>query len=168
MAGLSAMRKQLAAIRSTLPQMTAFTKGRPDSDDDAKKQAAQLDQISQQLQLILRDLKSSDHLTRLLRDNLKRMPVDQRFSTAQSVEQKARDVAEATSEAQQLADLVKDLLTRNGMLSPIQAAKKTMDLIEDLEKHLPSHTQAITHRQNPLDSCFRQGMALPHYHKSTG
>lgn len=152
MANLTAMLRQLSVIRSTLVQMPVFSTGRPDSEGDTKKQAAQLDNISQQLQLILRDLKSSDHLAQLQVDKLMKVPLDQRWSATHSVEQRKRDVADAISEAQKLADLVKDLLRRNGLISPIQAAKKTMDLIEDLEKHLPSHTKAITHQpsQTPV------------------
>jgi len=144
MANLIAMRRQLSIIHSALVQLPVFSSGRPDSDESANKQAAQLDNIGQQLQLILRDLKSSDHLARLQFENLRKVPLDQRWSAARSAEQKTRDVADAASEAQRLVDLVKDLLRRNGLLSPMQAAKKTMDLIEDLEKHLPSHTNTGT------------------------
>jgi hypothetical protein len=152
MANLTAMRRQLAVIHSTLGQMPAFSMGRPDSDEDAKKQATQLDNIGQQLQLVLRDLKSRDQLAQLQVDTLRKVPIDQRWSMTHSVEQKQRDVVDITSEAQKLADLVKDLLRRNGLISPIQAAKKTMELIEDLEKHLPSHTKTITHQpsQRPV------------------
>jgi hypothetical protein len=132
------------AFRIALVQMPVFASGRPDSDEKADKQAAQLENINLQLQLILRDLNSSDHLARVQYGNLRKVPLDQRWSATQSVAQRTREVNEAMSEAQNLADLVKDLLERNGLITPIQAAKKTMDLIGDLEKHLPAHTQAIT------------------------
>jgi hypothetical protein len=137
-------------IRSTIVQMPVFLTGRPDSDEDAQKQALQLDNIGRQLELILRDLKSSDHSAKLQVDNLRKVPREQRWSAAHSAEQKKCDAAEATSEAQKLEDLVKDLLKRNGLISPIQAAKKTMDLIEDLEKHLPSHMRTMTHQTSQM------------------
>jgi hypothetical protein len=144
MANLVAMRRQLMAFRTALIQMPVFSSGRPDSDEKADRQTAQLENIGLQLQLILRDLINSENLARVQHGNLRKVPLDQRWSATQSVEQRIREVAEAVAEAQNLADQVKDLLQRNGIITPIQAAKKTMDLIEDLEKHLPGHTQAVT------------------------
>ena len=39
---------------------------------------------------------------------------------------------------------------RPGLLTPIQTAKKTMDLFEDLESHLPLHTHSSTEQRSKV------------------
>jgi hypothetical protein len=124
--------------------MPVFSSGRPDSDQKADQQAAQLEKIAEQLQLILRDLKSDSHFAQMQLNNIKKVPQEHRWSAKQAAEQKARDVAALSAAADDLAELVRDLLRRNGLLTPIQTAKKTMDLFKDLESHLPLHTHSST------------------------
>jgi hypothetical protein len=162
MASLFVIRGQLAAIRSQLLQMPVFSSGRPDSTDAAGKQAAQLEKIGDQLELILRDLKSSQHLALLQLDNIRKVPPEHRFAAKQSAEQKSRDLADVAGEAEKLVTLVKDLLRRNGLISPIQAAKNTMDLIQDLEKHLPLHTRTSTQQHTNVPTYTSPDAGLPH------
>jgi hypothetical protein len=72
MADLQVMRVQLSNIRAQLLHMPVFSIGRPDSDDKADKQAIQLERISEQLQLMLRDLKRSDNFVRFQLENIGR------------------------------------------------------------------------------------------------
>ena len=141
---MSALKIQLAAVRSTLIQMPVFSSGRPDDDGAALKLATRLDEIKGRLEIILRDLKSSDSQVRVQSENLRKVPLEHRWSAQDSVKQRTRDIAEAMEEAQKLADLVKDLLAKNGLITPIQAGQKTGDLLKDLEKQLPVHTKAST------------------------
>ncbi|HEX4809000.1 MAG TPA: hypothetical protein VH325_08725 [Bryobacteraceae bacterium] len=124
--------------------MPVFSSGRPDSDEKADKQAAQLEKIADQLQLILRDLKSGSHFAQMQLNNIKKVPQEHRWSAKQAAEQKSRDLATLSADAEDLAELVRDLLRRNGLLTPIQTAKRTMDLFKDLESHLPLHTHTST------------------------
>ena len=55
--------------------------------------------------------------------------------------------------------LVRDLLKRNGLISPLQAAKHTMDLIEDLQKHLPSHLKVSLQQPPRFPSLLHPGMS---------
>lgn len=139
-----AIQTQLSLIKSQIIQLSEFSAGRPESDDEADKDLTTLDRIDQQLALILRDLKSADHLARIQLDNIHKLPPDQRFSAKQSFEQKSRDAAKLSAEAESLKSLVLDLLTKNGLLTPVQAAQKTMDLIKDLQEHLPLHAKMQT------------------------
>jgi hypothetical protein len=144
------MRGQLARIRAQLTQMPVFSSGRPDSDEKADKQAAQLEKIADQLQLILRDLRSGSHFAQMQLNHIKKVPQEHRWSAKQAAEQKSRDVAALIADAENLAELVRDLLGRNGLLNPIQTAKKTMDLFKDLESHLPLHTHSSTQQPSKV------------------
>jgi hypothetical protein len=127
----------------------AFLVGRPDDDDKAEKLAAQLGKIGEHLDLILRDLKSSAHLARVQLESIRKVPLDRRFPAKQSAEQKSRDATELSATAENLAARVKELLKRNGLISPMQAGKKTIDLLQELEKYLSHHTN--TGVQQPAD-----------------
>ncbi len=92
MADINVMRGQLARIRIQLMQMPVFSSGRPDSDEKADRQAAQLEKIAEQLQLILRDLRSGSHLAQMQLNNIKKVPPEHRWSAKQAAEQKSGDV----------------------------------------------------------------------------
>jgi hypothetical protein len=162
-ADINVMRGQLARIRTELIQMPVFSTGRPDSDDKADKQAVQLEKIAEQLQLILRDLKSGGHFAQMQLNNIKKVPQEHRWSAKQAAEQKSRNMAALSADAEALAELVRDLLKRNGLLDPIQTAKKTMDLFKELESHLPLHTHSSTQQPSkvPVFSGLDDGGA-PH------
>ena len=74
MADINVMRGQLATIRTQLIQMPVFSSGRPESNEKADKQAMQLEKIAEQLQLMLRDLKSGSHFAQMQLDNIKKVP----------------------------------------------------------------------------------------------
>jgi hypothetical protein len=143
MASLQVMRGQLSAIQAQLRQPT-FLKVWIDDGTEAQKMATQLAKIDEQLELILRDLRSSGHLARLQLDNIRKTPPDRRWSAKQSADQRASDVEDLSASVDSLAAKVKDLLKKNGLITPMEAAKKTIDLIKDLEKHLPHHTKTNT------------------------
>jgi hypothetical protein len=142
MASVGVIRAQLSSIRAQLLQMRVFAAGRAEEDDKADAEEAQLERVAGQLQLILRDLKTSSHLVQLQLENIRKVPFDNRWSAKQRADQKSRDIADLYAEAKALAELVKDLLRRNGLISPMQAGKEAIELIKDLEEHLPIHTRA--------------------------
>jgi hypothetical protein len=94
--------------------------------------------------LILRDLKSGSHFAQVQLNNMEKVPQEHRWSVKQAAEQKSNDVAALGADADDLAELVRDLLRRNRLITPIQAAKKAMDLFKDLENYLPLHTHGTT------------------------
>lgn len=141
MASLTGMRAQLSSIRAQLLQMPVLVAGRADEADKADREGARLERFLDQLQLIRRDLNSSSHLVQAQLENIRKVPLDSRWSAKQSADQRSREIADLYSEAESLAQLAKDLLQRNGLISPMQAGKNVIDLIKDLEEHLPVHTR---------------------------
>ena len=139
----SAIRQQLFRIRSRLLEMPVFSSGRPTDDDKADEQTSQLDVVQQQLEVILRDLKSDAHFAQLLVKGARNAPLEHRWAARESAEQKSRNVGLLIAETEALAALVRDLLQRNGLLTPTQVGKDVIDLIEEFQKHL-SHTKTGT------------------------
>jgi len=140
MSDLSGIRAQLARWHQQLLASHAFVAGRPDSDTKAAEEMNRLQQIAGGLEIILRDLKSSESSLRARENQLRKIPLQQRFSAEQSLKQLTENVQAVRKEAQELADLVRDLLERNGLLNPVQKAKDLIDLAKDLDKVLGNQT----------------------------
>lgn len=134
MADLSAMRGQLDRMRHDILTCSVSVAGRPDDATKATDEAIRLEGIAENLRIILRDLKSSENLLRVREAQLRTAPPQQRYSAEQSSKQLAENVRAVSSEAKALAELVRDLLDRNGLLSPMQKAKDFIDLAGDLDK----------------------------------
>ena len=136
------MRAQLAIIRQEILRSPVFVAGRPDSADKAGKEAVRLAKLSETVLIIVRDLKSSESLIRLREKALWNIPRDRRFSAEQSLKQLGKNIGELRQEAEALAELLRDLLDRNGLLNPIQKTKAILDLLKDLEKTVGHEAQA--------------------------
>ncbi len=135
------MREHLFSIESKLHEMPVFATGRPADDDKADEQEAQLGMIEEQLKLISRDLNSSAHLAELLIKNARKTPLECRWSVRESAGQRSRNVGLLIAQAERLSALVRDLLKKNGLLSPMQVGKDLIELIEELQTQLHSHTK---------------------------
>jgi hypothetical protein len=141
MADLSAIRANIAQMKQQLLNSPVLVTGRPDSAAKAEKEAARLEQFGESLRTIIRDLNSSESLIRLRESELKTIPRDRRWSAEQSLKQLGENVRAVKQEAEALAELVRDLLDRNGLLNPIQKTKAIIDLLREFEKG--SDMQAI-------------------------
>jgi hypothetical protein len=149
MASSSEMRLIIAQLRCRVMQSPVFVVGRPDSAAKADKAAVQLETISDTLHVIIRDLASSESMIRVRQAELRRIPYDRRWSARQSLSQLGEDLNAVKLEAEALADLVKDLLIRNGVLNPVQKTKALIDLMKELEKaaghELPAQLTMLRH-----------------------
>jgi hypothetical protein len=134
MADLSAIRGQLARLRQEILTCSVFMAGRPNDATKAAEEASRLERIATNLQIILRDLQSGENLLRVRESQLHQVPQQQRYSAQQSLNQMAENVRALSSDAKILAELVRDLLDRNGLLNPMQKAKDFLDLAGDLDK----------------------------------
>jgi hypothetical protein len=134
MAEISAIRGQLARLRQEILTSSVFVAGRPDSAAKVTEEANRLERVASALQIILRDLHSTENLLRLRESQLRKVPHSQRYSAEQSLKQLAENVRTLGSDAKALADLIRDLLDRNGLLNPMQKAKDFIDLAGDLDK----------------------------------
>jgi hypothetical protein len=143
MADLSAIRANIAVMKQQLLNSPVFVTGRPDSAAKAEKEATRLEQFSESLRITIRDLNSSESLIRLRESELKTIPRDRRWSAEQSLKQLGENVRAVKQEAEALAELVRDLLDRNGLLNPIQKTKAIVDLLKEFERGSGSDAQAI-------------------------
>ncbi len=143
MAELSAIRANIAHMKQQLLNFPVFVTGRPDSAAKAEKEATRLEQVRETLRIIIRDLNGNESQIRLREAELKTIPRDRRWPAEQSLKQLGENVREVKQEAEALAELVRDLLDRNGLLNPIQKTKAIIDLLKELEKGSGSEMQAI-------------------------
>lgn len=134
MADLSTIRAQLAGLRQRIQASPVFVAGRPDSADKATEEANRLELIANTIQIIVRDLNSNEHLLRARESQLRSVPHQHRYSAEQSLKQLAENVRALRNGAQALAELVRELLDRNGLLNPIQKAKDIIDLGGELDR----------------------------------
>ena len=98
--------------------------------------------LAESLRLIVRDLNSSESALRVRESQLSNVPKEQRWSAEQSLRQLAENVREVNQEAQALADLIRELLDRNGLLNTMQKAQGIIDLAKDLERTAAHEVQA--------------------------
>jgi len=134
MADMSILRAQLDRVRRELVSSPVFASGRPDDANKAAEEALRLERLADSVALILRELNSSASLLRVREQQLQKVPPAQRYSAQQSIRQLSENVRLLRDDAQSLAELIRDLLDRNGVLNSVQKAKNVLDLMEDLEK----------------------------------
>lgn len=142
MLDISGMRGTLARMKQQILLSPVFAAGRPDSFDKSQQEAARLQAVSESLRLIIRELNNSEKLAQVRESSLKALPRDQRWSSEQSLRQLAENARVLRGEAQALAELVRDLLDRNGLLNPIQKTKAIADLLKDFERTAGHELQA--------------------------
>jgi hypothetical protein len=134
MTDLRMIRASLDRVRQQILASPVFVSGRPDSEAKATDEAKRLETILKDLNVVIRDLRSSENLVLLRESQLRKVPHQQRYSAQQSLRQMAENIRALGTDARALADLLKDLLDRNGLLNSMQKAKNFIDLADDLEK----------------------------------
>lgn len=135
MATTSALRIRLVQIRQELAVSPVMMFGRSNDDSEQEKQAARLDKLSDNLRVIIRDLKSSANLIQLQQQALwQNVPKQNRWSASASLKQQSEDIGGVLREAEGLLKVVFDLLRKNGLGNPMQVAHDLSDLMENFEK----------------------------------
>lgn len=137
MPDLSMMHASLQQIRQQIwPLMDALYKGAPEEVNERNRRLNELDRVAKRLAIMIRDINSAQHLQDARASGLYNIPRDSRYSVAQSIHQQQNDLAALRRQAEDLASVVKDLLDKNGLLSPAQKAMKINDLVENVTKAL--------------------------------
>jgi len=125
---LQLMRQQL------LPLMDALLRGAPDEVRERNLRVAELERINDNLKLIVRDIRNEQNRLQVVQRNLGNVHRDNRWSANQSLDQQQKNLQNARKQADDLAEAIRQLMDKNGLLSPIQKSMKLMDLIENIEK----------------------------------
>ena len=122
------MQKQL------LPMMDALFKGAPEEAPERNLRLAELERMGDNLKLIVRDIQSEQNRLQMMQRNLGNIPRDNRWSANQSLDQQQKNLQNARKQAEDLAEAIRQLMNKNGFLSPIQATMKLQELVENLER----------------------------------
>jgi hypothetical protein len=135
MADPNAMRRSLEQMRQQIwPMMDALHQGMPEKREVRERRLRVLENVQGRLELLIRDVKSDQHLQEVRQSGLHQIPRDLRYGPAQAIQQRQRDLEALHKEAQNLAEAVRKLLDANGLLSPTQRAMKLGELMEKLIK----------------------------------
>jgi hypothetical protein len=159
MADLSAICAQLIRIRQELNASQVFTSGRPDEAEKADQENVFLENIKRQLEVLIRELNSRQSSLQSRQKQLWNVPLNQRYSAGQSLRQQSSNVEEAYRLAKILADTVRTLLDRNGLLNPVQKAKDIIELGEEIERTL--HPEMNPLASSALHTYIRPATADP-------
>lgn len=133
MADLAWIRDFLAKTQKELLKDSVLTGGRSDDFWKAGDEAVRLKDIEITLESILQNLKSSESMLRFRQFLLPKVPRGKRYADKKSVEGQLESVEAVKKQAEALADTVKDLLVKNGILTPGQISEKVETLVEQLQ-----------------------------------
>jgi tRNA nucleotidyltransferase/poly(A) polymerase len=132
---LNTVTTQLQLMRQRLlPFMDALFKGAPEEQQERNIRLAELERIGNSLRLILRDIQNEQNRLDAMQRNLGNVPRDNRWSANQSLNQQQTNLQNARKQAEDLAEAVRQLMNKNGLLSPLQMSMKLKDLLENIEK----------------------------------
>jgi tRNA nucleotidyltransferase/poly(A) polymerase len=132
---LNMVTTQLQLMRQhLLPFMDALFKGAPEEQQERNIRLAELERIGNSLRLILRDIQNEQNRLDAMQRNLGNVPRDNRWSANQSLNQQQTNLQNARKQAEDLAEAVRQLMNKNGLLSPLQMSMKLKDLLENIEK----------------------------------
>ena len=135
MADLYMIATRLQLMQSQLsPFMQAFFKGAPEDVPERNLRLSELERMADNLKLIVRDLQSEQNRVQMMQRNLGNVPRDNRWSANQSLDQQNKNLQNVKKEAEGLAEAIRQLMDKNGFLSPIQATMKFQELLENLER----------------------------------
>jgi len=135
MADLNAVAASLQQMRQRLvPLMDALIKGAPEEVLERNVRLTELDQIREKLRIMVRNLQNEEHLLQAMQGNLGKIPRDKRWQANQSLDQQQKNLQNAKQQAVDLAEVVRRLMEKNGLLSGFQMGMKFKDLMENLEK----------------------------------
>jgi hypothetical protein len=126
MADFAGLRGSLARLRADIQQrLPGVLMGRPNSDAEAERRSDELAKFADRVTLLRRDLKSHENLLAMHRH-------DPHTAAGWAARQRLQDLLSVQQEAEDLANLINDLMRRNG-LNVMQAVDKSHELLENLE-----------------------------------
>ena len=145
MAALTELRMVLYRIRQQLVAHPVFTRGTgvPLDDPAHDRELEELDRLSLQLSLLLRELKNASNLLDARRQGLGNVPREDRYRAAASLQSKQADVSALFSLAREIQGWLEDLLRKSGLLGEGEMAQGIGELIEKL--YHQAHTHGEVH-----------------------
>jgi len=130
---LNMVTTQLQLMR-LLPFTDALFKGAHEEPQERNVRLAELERIGDSLRLIIRDIHNEQNRLQAMQLNLGNVPRNNRWSANQSLNQHQTNLQNARKQAEDLGEAVRQLMNKNGLLSPVQMSMKLKDLVENIEK----------------------------------
>ena len=147
MATLSDLKLLLYRLRGHLIEHPVFSRGTgvPVDDPTYAREIAELDQLSLQLSLILRELKNKSHLLGVQEQNLWNVPRSDRYRAAASVQSQQAELYEVLKLAKELQALLEDLIKRSGLIGEGELSQGIGEFIEKMyhQAHAHGETQSM-------------------------
>jgi hypothetical protein len=134
----------LFRIRGRLIEHPVFSRGTgvPVDDPGHVRELEELDRLSLQLSLALRELKSKSHLLGVREQNLWNVPRADRYRAAASVQDQQSEVSDVLKLARELQTLLEDMVRRSGLVGEGEASQNIGELIEKLYHQAHTHGEA--------------------------
>jgi hypothetical protein len=128
-------------IRGHLIEHPVFSRGTgvPVDDPAHAREIAELEQLSLQLSLILRELKNKSNLLGVQKQNLWNVPRTDRYRAAFSVQSQQAELHEVLKLAKELQALLEDLMKRSGLIGEGELAQGIGDFIEKMYHQAHAH-----------------------------
>jgi len=150
MATLSDLKLLLYHIKGHLIEHPVFSRGSgvPVDDPAHARETAELEQLSLQLTLILRELRNKSNLLSVREQNLWNVPRADRYRAAASVQSQQAELYDVLKSARELQALLEDLMKRSGLIGEGELSQGIGDFIEKMYHQAHAHGET----QNMPDS----------------
>ena len=136
----------LTRIKARLIESPIFLRqsGTPADDPAHFRELAELESISRQLEIIVRDVRTQQHLLDVRQKALWNIPRDKRFPAAASIGQQQAEVAALMRDARKIEELIKTLMQNSGLLGPAETMQGASELLGKLYEqwHHSGHADA--------------------------
>ena len=144
MATLTDLKLILYRIHNHLLAHPAFMRGTgtPVDDPAHAREIEELDRLSWQLGLVMRDLKSKANLLRVREQNLWNTSRQDRYRAAASVHDQQSDMEELLKFANSLQALLEDLIESNGKIGEGELSQGIGEFIEKMRRAMHTHGES--------------------------
>jgi hypothetical protein len=134
MSSVTTIRAHLDLIRQNLLQHPIFTRGAgvPVDDPAYKEETRRLYELSQKLEILVRELKNRRHLLSAQEQALSKIPREQRYSPKSLISDQQRSVDELLRTSAQAQKQIEDLIRKSGLLTAGELDKGVGELIGQL------------------------------------
>jgi hypothetical protein len=131
----------LYRIRGRLIEHPVFGRGTgvPVDDPGQVRELEELDRLSLQLSLVLRELKSKSHLLGVREQNLWNVPRSDRYRAATSIQGQQNELNEVLKLAIEVQKLLEDLIRKSGLIGEGELSQGVGEFIEKMYHQAHSH-----------------------------
>ena len=146
-ATLSDLRMLLFRIRGRLIEHPVFSHGTgvPVDDPGYARELEELERLSLQLSLIMRELKNKSNLLSVREQNLWNVPRPDRYRAASSIQSQQSDVNDVLKLAREVQALLEDIMRRSGLIGEGELSQGIGEFIEKMyhQAHVHGETQGM-------------------------